>query len=372
MTSQVGSDGPAVTGSDGPATGAEQATGRTAPWSAGGTVARARPDGLAVQTTGLTKAFGKRNVVDGIDLAVPEGSVFGFLGPNGSGKTTTIRMLLGLAFPTAGQVRLLGHEMPALSALALPLVGAVVEGPGFYPFLSGWDNLVRMDAVQRPLRTSEGGAPAPGAEPPSPGNRGARVGEALRRVGLYSSKDKRYRTYSLGMRQRLSIAAALLRPTRLLILDEPTNGLDPQGMREVRSLVRALATGGMTVFLSSHLLAEVEQICTHAAVMAAGRVVAQGPIDALREAQQAVLRVETPDTEVAVSVLGSMVGIGLTTAATTTTGAGTVRAELRGAEPEDCTAALVRAGVRVRSLTTDAPSLEDTFVALTGEGFDVA
>lgn len=328
------------------------------------------PDGLAIQTRGLTKRFAKHAVVDGIDLAVPEGSVFGFLGPNGSGKTTTIRMLLGLAFPTAGHIRMLGQDMPALASMVLPCVGAVVEGPGFYPFLSGRDNLVRMDAVQRPVAAGAGAAglgPRDALAPPSPANRRARVDEALGRVGLDLAAEKRYRAYSLGMRQRLAIAAALLRPTRLLVLDEPTNGLDPQGMREVRSLIRSLAADGMTVFLSSHLLAEVEQICTHVAVLSAGRVVAQGPMAALQEAQQRVLRVETPDQALAADVLGGMAGIGLTTTAD-----GVVKAELRGAQPEDCTAALVRAGARVRSIVAEAPSLEDTFVALTGEGFDVA
>ncbi len=306
---------------------------------------------LAVETSGLTKRFGRRTVVGGIDLAVPEGSVFGFLGPNGSGKTTTIRMLLGLARPTGGRVRLLGHEIPGQAAAALPQVGAMVEGPAFYPFLSGRDNLVRMDAVQK-------GAGAAG--------RGARVDKALQRVGLHFAAEKRYRAYSLGMRQRLGLAAALLRPARLLVLDEPTNGLDPQGMREVRQLIRSLATDGMTVFLSSHLLYEVEQVCTHVAVLSAGRVVAQGPIEGLRQTQARVLRVETPDEALAARVLEAMAGIGATSA-----GAGVVRADLVGAEPEDCTAALVRAGVRVRSLTTEVPSLEDAFVALTGEGFDV-
>jgi ABC-2 type transport system ATP-binding protein len=290
-------------------------------------------------------------VVDCVDLAVPEGSVFGFLGPNGSGKTTTIRMLLGLAHPTAGQVRLLGHEMPGQAAAALPQVGAMVEGPAFYPFLSGRDNLVRMDAVQK----------GPGAD-----GRRARVDSALKRVGLQFAADKRYRAYSLGMRQRLGLAAALLRPTRLLVLDEPTNGLDPQGMREVRQLIRSLATEGMTVFLSSHLLYEVEQVCTHVAVLSAGRVVAQGPIEGLRRTQTRVLRVETPDDTLAAKVLGTLPGLGAATG-----GGGVVRADLVSAEPEDCTAALVRAGVRVRSLTTEVPSLEDAFVALTGEGFDV-
>lgn len=279
--------------------------------------------------------------------------MFGFLGPNGSGKTTTIRMLLGLAFATSGWITLLGRQIPREASLALPQVGAVVEGPGFYPFLSGRANLVRMDAV--------------GPRVAGQGDRRSRVDTALGRVGLISAGDKRYRSYSLGMRQRLAIAAALLRPTRLLVLDEPTNGLDPQGMREVRGLIRSLATDGMTVFVSSHLLSEVEQICTHAAVLSAGRVVAQGPLDSLRGAQAPVLKVETPDVDTALRVLGAMAGVG-----TPVVVDGVVRAGLVGAAAEQCTAALVGGGVRVRSLVTEVPSLEDTFVALTGEGFDVA
>ncbi len=309
-------------------------------------------DGLVIETTGLTKHLGGRPVVDAIDLAVPEGAVFGFLGPNGSGKTTTIRVLLGLAFASSGQVRVLGHDIPALASRALPQVGALVEGPAFYPWLSGRENLARLDQV----------GPTSGKA-----TRGERVDTALARVGLGAAAKKRYRAYSLGMRQRLALAATLVRPCRLLILDEPTNGLDPQGTREVRALMREMAREGTTVFLSSHLLSEVEQVCTHAAVMRLGRIVAQGPMEALRASQQRVLKVETPDSDMAVKVLAALDGVGLSTFAD-----GLVRAELSGALPEECTSALVAAGVRVRSLTSEVPSLEDLFVALTGEGFDVA
>src|SRR6478736_6124530 len=232
--------------------------------------------------------------VDGVDLAVPKGAVFGFLGPNGSGKTTTIRLLLGLATATGGSVRVLGEEMPGKLHDVLPRVGALVEGPAFYPFLSGAANLRRMDA----------------ADPYGSGaTRRARVQSALERVGLTHAADKLVRAYSLGMKQRLGIANALLAPRELLVLDEPTNGLDPQGTREVRSLVRSLAADGATVFVSSHLLAEVEQICTHAAIMSAGRLVAQGPLAELRQAGQSRVRLLTPDPGAAARV---MAGLGLT------------------------------------------------------------
>ena len=246
---------------------------------------------LSIETTGLSKRFGHQLAVDGVDLAVPRGSVFGFLGPNGSGKTTTIRLMLGLAAPTDGSVRLLGEEMPRQLHGVLPRVGALVEGPAFYPFLSGAANLHRFDA----------------ADPHVPAaTRKARVQSALERVGLTHAADKKVRAYSLGMKQRLGIANALLAPRDLLILDEPTNGLDPQGTREVRSLVRSLAADGATVFVSSHLLAEVEQICTHAAIMSAGRLVAQGTLAELRQGGQARIRVLTPDAGTAAEVLARL------------------------------------------------------------------
>ncbi|MFF5248424.1 ATP-binding cassette domain-containing protein [Streptosporangium sp. NPDC000095] len=306
---------------------------------------------LAIVTSGLTKRFGSGQVaVDALDLAVPGGSVFGFLGPNGSGKTTTIRMLLGLVAPTAGEWRLLGAPMPSAAGGVLPRVGALVEGPAFYPYLSGEANLRRYDAAD------------PSADPRTVS---ARIGYALERVGLAAAAGKRYRAYSLGMRQRLAIAAALLGPRELLILDEPTNGLDPQGTREVRGLVKEIAAEGTTVFVSSHLLAEVEQMCSHIAVMRTGRLVAQGSIADLRARETVRIRVETPDTVEAAAVLA---GLGL---AEIRLGDGEVGAALGSGAAERVCAALVADGVAVRGLVVQRPSLEDMFVGLTGEGFDV-
>jgi len=309
---------------------------------------------LAIETRGLTKQFGSYAAVKSIDLSVPHGSVFGFLGPNGSGKTTTIRMLLGLASPTSGEARVLGASMPRENATVLPRVGALVEGPGFYPYLSGADNLRRLDSADRyaPSRT-----------------RSARVADALERVGLSATAAKKVKAYSLGMKQRLGIANALLTPRELLILDEPTNGLDPQGTREVRTLVRSLALQGTTIFVSSHLLAEIEQICTHAAVMSAGNLVAQGTLDELRQVGRPRVRVSTADVPLATAVLEKF---GMTVVPPTGDGDDLV-AVLGDAsvEPDAIVVALVRARVRVRGFAVETPSLEDRFVSLTGEGFNV-
>ncbi|RDD86272.1 ABC transporter ATP-binding protein [Streptomyces parvulus] len=311
-----------------------------------------RVDDAVISTRGLTKRYrGGQLAVDGLDLAVPAGSVFGFLGPNGSGKTTTIRMLMGLIEPTAGSARVLGRPMPRAARTVLPRVGALIEGPALYGFLSGRDNLLRYDAAD------------PTADPRT---RRARVAAALDRVGLAAAAGKKAKAYSLGMKQRLGLAAALLQPRRLLVLDEPSNGLDPQGMREIRTLVRELASDGTTVFLSSHLLDEIEQVCTHAAVMAQGRLITQGAVADLSAGARGRLVVTTPDTGEAARVLKEQ-------------GAGdVVLAEDRvTAEPPDrdlaeVNAALVAARVRVRGFALERASLEDAFVALTGEGFDVA
>ncbi|KQX66601.1 ABC transporter ATP-binding protein [Angustibacter sp. Root456] len=306
----------------------------------------------AISTTALTKRFrGGQIAVDQLDLDVPEGTVYGFLGPNGSGKTTTIRMVLGLIAPTSGEVSLLGAPMPAGWQSTLPRVGALIEGPACYPFLTGAENLERLDAADATA---------------APRTRGARIDTALERVGLTAARDKRYRAYSLGMRQRLGIAAALLRPRDLLVLDEPTNGLDPQGTREVRALVRELAHEGTTVFVSSHLLAEVEQICTHAAVLSRGRLVADGEVERLRAAVSSRLVVTTPDASVAGQTLERL-GF-----ADVVRLDHTVSAPVGAVEVDQACAALVAAGVRVQGLVVERPSLEDAFVALTGEGFDVA
>jgi ABC-2 type transport system ATP-binding protein len=318
-------------------------------------VSTTSPD-LAIETRGLTKRFGTHKAVDSIDLAVPRGSVFGFLGPNGSGKTTSIRMLLALTQATSGTISVLGQSMPAGLHDVLPRVGALVEGPAFYPFLSGAANLCRLDTADRLAQSV---------------TRRARVRLALARVGLSHAADKKVNAYSLGMKQRLGLANALLLPRELLVLDEPTNGLDPQGTREVRNLVRSLAAEGTTVFVSSHLLAEVEQMCTHAAVMSAGRIVAQGTLAALRQVGETRVRVVTPDASGAVRVLTHL---GLDPSETA---GGTVdpvvTAPLTGSQrqPEGIVTALVAGGVRIRGFTIEEPSLEDSFVALTGEGFDV-
>jgi ABC-2 type transport system ATP-binding protein len=309
------------------------------------------PSGLAIETSGLTKRFGGVPAVDGLDLAVPEGSVYGFLGPNGSGKTTTIRVLLGLISPSAGTWRLMGQDMPRASDRVLPHVGALVEGPAWYPWLSGRQNLARVDASGPDGQRS---------------TRRDRIEEALHKVGLTAAGDKKYKAYSLGMRQRLGLASAMLRPRRLLVLDEPTNGMDPQGTREIRHLIRDLAREGSTVFLSSHLLSEVEQICTHVAVMSLGKLLAQGTLADLQALGSSRLQVETEQAGAAASLF-EQVGM-----ADITTEGLAVSARLDGHKPEDLCKALVEAGVGVRSLMTIRPSLEDTFVALTGEGFDVA
>ena len=308
--------------------------------------------GAAVATQGLSKRFrGGQLAVDGIDLVVPWGAVYGFLGPNGSGKTTTIRMLLGLISATAGRVELLGRPMPATAAAVLPRTGALVEGPAFHPYLSGRANLARLDAADRTA---------------DPATADTRISAALDRVGLLAAARKRYRAYSLGMRQRLAIAAALLQPRDLLVLDEPTNGLDPQGTREVRSLIGGLAADGATVLVSSHLLAEVEQMCSHVGVMHRGRLVAQGSLPELRSQSEPQVRVETADPALAVA---TCVRFGLSGVATHPFG---VTATLDGAVPEALCAALVRAGVPVRGFAVQSADLEDVFVALTGEGFDVS
>ncbi|MFE0459233.1 ABC transporter ATP-binding protein [Kitasatospora sp. NPDC058965] len=319
--------------------------------------AGAAPAGGApvIRTQGLTKRFaGGQLAVDGLDLTVPRGSVFGFLGPNGSGKTTTIRMLMGLIAPTSGVATVLGESMPQATARVLPRVGALIEGPALYGYLSGRDNLARFDAAD------------PTADP---GTRKARVGQALERVGLAAAAGKKARAYSLGMKQRLGLAAALLQPRELLVLDEPTNGLDPQGMREIRALVREVAAEGTTVFLSSHLLDEIEQVCTHAAVMSKGRLVVQGTVAELAARAQGRLVVRTPETERAAAVLREH---GVKELRSTEGRVdGDLDAAADGLLPGLC-AALVAAGVPVHGFGVERGTLEDAFVALTGEGFDVA
>jgi len=307
---------------------------------------------LAVSSTGLTKRFpGGQVAVSGVDLRVPRGCVYGFLGPNGSGKTTTIRMLLGLVRPTAGSHRLLDQPLPEALPEVLPKVGAIVEGPAFHPYLSGRANLMRLDCADRHAVA----ATATG-----------RIAAALERVGLSAASNKLYRHYSLGMRQRLAIAAALLKPRELLVLDEPTNGLDPQGTREVRQLIAELAHDGTTVFVSSHLLSEVEQMCSEVGVMSVGKMVWQGSMRELMTGQRPRVEVETIETALAAQTL---TGLGHDDVRTF---AGRVTADLGHRRPEEVVAALVAAGVGVRGFAITRANLEEIFVELTGSGFDVS
>ena len=313
---------------------------------------QSRDQQWAIHTVGLTKSFGSHNAVDAIDLRVPRGSIFGFLGPNGSGKTTTIRMLMGLANISAGQVSMLGYSMPSEIGKALPKVGALVEGPAFYPYISGRDNLMRFDAADRYA---------------DPKTRSQRVDAALAKVGLTQAAGKKVHAYSLGMKQRLGIANALLQPRDLLVLDEPTNGLDPQGTREVRNLIRSLALEGITIFISSHLLVEIEQMCTHLAVMSQGKIVAQGSVEELSASQTLQLKLVTVDIDRALQGLES---VGIKAVADGETLSAMVPAGQ--IEPERIVQVLVELGVRVKAFELAAPTLEDRFVLLTGEGFDVA
>jgi ABC-2 type transport system ATP-binding protein len=287
-----------------------------------------------VQTTALTKHYGAIRAVESLDLTVLRGEVYGFLGPNGAGKTTTLRMLLGLVRPTSGTVRLLRDKSKGLRG-----VGALIEGPAFYPYLSGRDNL-------RVLASHAGVSRA-------------RAGEVLETVGLTERARDRYSTYSLGMKQRLGLAAALLKRPGLLILDEPTNGLDPAGMADMRVTLRRLAAEGCTVLLSSHLLGEVQQTCDRVGVIARGRMVAELPVADLGAGR--TLRIVAEPAERARRHLAAVVGADRVRA-----DGAAVNVEVQPDQAARINAELVRAGVAVSELRWQEPDLEQTFLELTG------
>jgi ABC-2 type transport system ATP-binding protein len=295
---------------------------------------------------------------DSLDLSIEQGVLYGFLGPNGARKTTTIRMVLGLILPTAGEVQVLGRRVfgggVGERADALRRVGAIVEEPAFWKYLSGRRNLEYFARAAGPAADRA--------------RRLARIDEVLGLVGLGAAARKKVKAYSQGMRQRLGIALALLGEPELLVLDEPTNGLDPQGMREVRLLLRRLADGGTTVFVSSHLLAEVEAMCDRVGVLARGRLVAEGPPSSLRPTTDR-LRIEVDDVHRAQEVLASLAGVSRDDEARQS-GPGAIR--LRVAPPASAASvntALVAAGVGVSALVPEHESLEDVFVSLV-EGAD--
>jgi ABC-2 type transport system ATP-binding protein len=296
---------------------------------------------LAVRTAGLTKRFGNRTVVDDVALAIPSGSVCGFVGPNGAGKTTTIRMLLGLVQPTSGIGSILGGSLTE-PASYLDKVGALIEAPAFYPQLSGRDNLKALARLGRIPLTA--------------------VDPVLDRSGLLARAGDKYRSYSLGMKQRLGIAAAMLAGPELLILDEPTNGLDPAGIVEMRTLIRSFAEDGITVLVSSHLISEIEQICDYVVMIRAGRLVHQGEIGELRAAQQPdfLLAPEhDADRDLLVKLLEEAGCVVVPNAS-----------QLQVLAPDRTAADLNRlaagGGITLRQLTVHTRSLEGAFFALTG------
>jgi ABC-2 type transport system ATP-binding protein len=292
-----------------------------------------------VETVGLTKHYGNGVVaVQSLDLNVFRGEVYGFLGPNGAGKTTTLRMLLGLIRPTSGTATVVGAR-PG-SPRSLRSVGAIVETPAFYPYLSGYDNLRIVAGMS--------GAPK------------ARIGPALDQVEMTPRAKHKFSTYSMGMKQRLGVAAALLKEPELLILDEPTNGLDPQGMADMRNLIIQLGQGERTVLISSHLLNEVELMCSRVGVIQKGRMVAEGTVGELRGAAQLTIRADP--VERARALLETELGAGNVTVRED----GTLSLKVDLARTADINRSLVQAGLAVTELRSVTQSLEEVFMELTG------
>jgi ABC-2 type transport system ATP-binding protein len=297
---------------------------------------------VVLRTVGLTKLFGRITAVKDLHLELYRGDVFGFLGPNGSGKTTTIGMVLGLIAPTRGYVELFGHRLERCPASLFRKIGVVLENPPLYPFLSGRDNL-------------EAAARLAGVNDPG------RIDRLLERVGLGERASDKVKTYSLGMKQRLSLAAALLTDPELLILDEPTNGMDPNGMMEVRELIRELGREGKTVFLSSHLLHEVQQVCSRVAIIKRGEVLAQGRVDELLRRGR-VLQIRVPEPERAAAVVR-----GLEWVSSVDVEGGMLLVEVHPERAQDVSAALAQRGIYPSEMRFREESLESFFREVTRE-----
>jgi ABC-type multidrug transport system ATPase subunit len=291
---------------------------------------------LVVETKGLTKRYGERLAVDSVSMTVRRGEVYGFLGPNGAGKTTTLRMMLGLIRPTAGSASILGE--PAGQPDVTSRVGALIEGPGFFPYLSGRDNL-RVMANYRGLARSA-------------------TEEALTRVHLADRGDDKFKSYSLGMKQRLGVAAALMGDPELIVLDEPTNGLDPAGMADMRALVVELARGGQTVLLSSHLLAEVQEICDRVGVINGGRLLSESTVADLRGGTTLRVRATPVDRALAVAMrVAGDDGVRVTEDG--------LVLDLPASAAPDLTRQLVAAGLDVHEVALVERTLEEVFFEMT-------
>ncbi|MCC3316239.1 ABC transporter ATP-binding protein [Nocardia africana] len=310
-----------------------------------GTVTQTRPSAAEVVVTeALTKKYGDHTAVDAVSMTVRRGEIYGFLGPNGAGKTTTLRMLVGLIAPTSGAATVLG--LAPGEPESLRRIGVLIEGPGFYPYLSGRDNLrvlARYHRAERPAGSRD---------------RFAEVDEILARVGLADRAGDRFRTYSLGMKQRLGVGAALLGSPDLLILDEPTNGLDPAGMAEMRELVTGLAADGHTVVLSSHLLGEVQEICDRVGVISGGKLLTESTVSQLRGAATLLVRAEPMET--AYPAVRRVVGDHR--ALLTATG---IRVDAGRAMAPEVARAVIASGADLQELRTDEKSLEEVFFEMT-------
>jgi ABC-2 type transport system ATP-binding protein len=295
---------------------------------------------FAIRTDKLSKHYGQRIAVDQLTLEVPQGAVFGLLGPNGAGKTTTIGMLLGLVRPTSGEAEVLGHNVRQNLSAVLSQVGAMIEAPAFYPYLSGRDNLLVL-------------AHAAGLS-------AASVDRSLELVDLHTRAKDRFKIYSQGMKQRLAIAAALLHQPTLIILDEPTNGLDPAGQHEIRTLVQSLAAQDHTVMLCSHILSEVEQVCHQVAILKQGQLIAAGAVaELLHRGQRLHIRVSTEPTQAA-TLLKALDWVGAVTYQ-----GDTLLVEAPVERAADLNTLLVGAGVAVREIVAYEERLEDLFLELT-------
>ena len=298
---------------------------------------------FVIKTDGLTKRYGDILAVDGLSLEVPSGQIFGLLGPNGSGKTTTMGMLLGLVRPTSGRFSLFDGSTSHQDALHR--VGAIVETPSFYPYMSGRDNLAYYQGIKGRRNKQE-------------------LDDLLSKVGLADRAKSRFRTYSLGMKQRLGLAYALLGDPELLFLDEPTNGMDPAGMAEVREMIRSLATGGRTVLLSSHLLHEVEQVCDSVAILSKGSLIVQGKVaDLVHSRAGERVRLRTTDNAKAVEVLSALDWVGEVSVESESVVVGAPIAR-----SSELSVALGRAEVYVTEMAADEISLEQYFLEITGDG----
>jgi ABC-type multidrug transport system ATPase subunit len=294
-----------------------------------------------IETTDLTKRYRRITAVDGISLRVERGQIFGFLGPNGSGKTTTIGMLLGIINPTSGGIRLFERFGNDSLHTARQRIGATLETPNFYPYLSGYENLRVVATIKGVTRP--------------------RIDHALEAVGLSARKGDAFRKYSLGMKQRLAIAGAMLGDPELVILDEPANGLDPEGMREIRDIIRGLAAEGRTIFLSSHLLNEVERTCTHVAIIKRGRIVHQASVSELT-AQHATAIVRAADSDALLSAARAYPG-----ALSARRSAEDIIVELSDPDLAELNRFLGSRNVHVFYLAPGVASLEDVFMELTSE-----